>query len=498
MQALRKVFISHNNSKGKYAKKLANYLEKRGFKAWYAPRDISAGSMWDERIPEGIKECDVVVLLFCEKSNESKHVRTELELAMRYKKHVICMRVEDVMPKGLEYFLSTRQWIDWMKIYEDKPIEELIEFLNDPSRLEHPKYWYNPFARFTYPIIYCIIFIPVIILFIYLKFTTGVVILDDEERYDLAMQSISHMDSDTYRNYIKQDKVDMSKLDELVNGSKILAALYRQNYSRNDSKFNYGTLINTLANLGFFYGELGRFSEQASCYEEILKLINNKYYEHEKFADQDRITYCDKISMAKRGFGDISGAMKYSKTALELRQKLAKGNEELAETQKEFIESYIDISSIALAQGNLTEARKYAEEGLKLGLNIFKKDDNIANSIIAARVYKAMAEVNKVEGNIDEAADFYLKAIELFQNVADEEETIGSLRELAECNGDLGEVLRAQGKLAEAEKVFSDYSKLAEEILEYSDDIQDHRLMFMAYVKQGKLAIELNKLHEFL
>lgn len=107
---------------------LSRYLERSGMDTWYAPRDIRAGGAWPEAIHEAIRSCSAVVLLFCQKADESMEVERELSLASRYKKPVFWLRLERVEPDKLGYFLTMAQWLDWLDMRDDT-LEKLVRDL---------------------------------------------------------------------------------------------------------------------------------------------------------------------------------------------------------------------------------------------------------------------------------------------------------------------------------------------------------------------------------
>lgn len=121
-----KIFLSHHSSKSELVAHLSKYLERNGFCTWYAPRDIRSGEQWDEAINEAIKECKVVVLLFCAQADSSRQVKRELSLADKYKKPVFWVRIERVEPNNLSYFLTSTQWFDWLDERDDT-LESLVK-----------------------------------------------------------------------------------------------------------------------------------------------------------------------------------------------------------------------------------------------------------------------------------------------------------------------------------------------------------------------------------
>lgn len=105
----KKVFLSHHSSKVELVEHLSRYLEKNDIIAWYAPRDIPTGADWPNEIENAIASCSAFILLFCAKADSSQQVKRELALADKYKKPVFWVKIENVEPNNLGYFLTATQ-----------------------------------------------------------------------------------------------------------------------------------------------------------------------------------------------------------------------------------------------------------------------------------------------------------------------------------------------------------------------------------------------------
>ncbi len=122
------VFISHASRDQTVAGLVCQALEQRHIRCWIAPRDIGVGEIWDEAIANGIKSCQVVVLIFSSGTNDSAHVKREIHLAFDKAKLVIPFRVEGVKPDGgLEYMMVGVQWLDAVV----PPLEHHLKVLVD-------------------------------------------------------------------------------------------------------------------------------------------------------------------------------------------------------------------------------------------------------------------------------------------------------------------------------------------------------------------------------
>lgn len=104
---------------------LSRYLEKNDIIAWYAPRDIPTGADWPNEIENAIASCSAFILLFCAKADSSQQVKRELALADKYKKPVFWVKIENVEPNNLGYFLTATQWLNWLDNRDDT-LEQLV------------------------------------------------------------------------------------------------------------------------------------------------------------------------------------------------------------------------------------------------------------------------------------------------------------------------------------------------------------------------------------
>lgn len=110
---MAKVFVSHAKEDSAVAQRIAAYLEEQGIACWIAPRDVPPGAEYGAAILDGIAECDVLLLVLSERSNESRFVHREVERAVSKAKPVIPVRIREVAPSGaLEFFISSAQWVD--------------------------------------------------------------------------------------------------------------------------------------------------------------------------------------------------------------------------------------------------------------------------------------------------------------------------------------------------------------------------------------------------
>ena len=131
------VFVSFAFSRRDTAEHLAYYLDRHGLKTWIASRDLRPGDIWDERIADTITNASAVVLLFCAAADQSRQVKREIALADKANIPVYPVRVEQIEPEKLGYFLTATQWIDWMD-QRDSTLDTLVDAIRSSATLVPP------------------------------------------------------------------------------------------------------------------------------------------------------------------------------------------------------------------------------------------------------------------------------------------------------------------------------------------------------------------------
>ncbi|MSO55737.1 MAG: toll/interleukin-1 receptor domain-containing protein [Acidobacteria bacterium] len=101
------VFISHALADKTIADMVCATLEQQGIRCWIAPRDVQPGAAWGEAIVSAIRGSRVLVLVFSDHANASKHIQREVERAIDHEIPILPFRIENVVPSGaLEDSLS--------------------------------------------------------------------------------------------------------------------------------------------------------------------------------------------------------------------------------------------------------------------------------------------------------------------------------------------------------------------------------------------------------
>lgn len=120
------VFISHCAADAARAVRLCAALEAAGCRCWMAPRDIQPAASWPEAIAAAVKGSRALAVLVSRHSTESSHLVREVELAVADRVPVIPVRLDDApLSPGLQYLLSSVQWIDASRDPPDRQAETI-------------------------------------------------------------------------------------------------------------------------------------------------------------------------------------------------------------------------------------------------------------------------------------------------------------------------------------------------------------------------------------
>jgi hypothetical protein len=104
------VFISYASPDRAAAQRIFDGLESRQLGVWMAPQSIPLGGTYGPAIIEGIRTCDVFVVLISRKSAASSHVEREAVAAIEHHKRIVPVVIEaDVDFGRLAYYLAGEQ-----------------------------------------------------------------------------------------------------------------------------------------------------------------------------------------------------------------------------------------------------------------------------------------------------------------------------------------------------------------------------------------------------
>lgn len=121
------VFICHSSKDRTIANAICATLEQHRIRCWMAPRDVVPGSDYATSIVEAVSGTRLTILVFSDHSNQSPHVRREIERTVSRGIPILPFRVEDVVPSpSLEYFISDAHWLDALTPPLERHLEQLV------------------------------------------------------------------------------------------------------------------------------------------------------------------------------------------------------------------------------------------------------------------------------------------------------------------------------------------------------------------------------------
>jgi serine/threonine protein kinase/Flp pilus assembly protein TadD len=106
-------FISHSSADRPIAETACESLETNGIQCWIAPRNVDPGVPYAGQIIQGLRESQLVILLFSEHANQSANVLREIEFATNQPLPVLSVRLDQtVLSDDLAYYLRVVHWHD--------------------------------------------------------------------------------------------------------------------------------------------------------------------------------------------------------------------------------------------------------------------------------------------------------------------------------------------------------------------------------------------------
>jgi serine/threonine protein kinase len=107
------LFISYSHEDEAIAGATCTALESAGIPCWIAPRDVRGGRPYSGQITQAIREARLLLLIFSQAANRSKHVLREVERAAHCQTELLTFRIEPVtLSDDLAYFLGVDHWVD--------------------------------------------------------------------------------------------------------------------------------------------------------------------------------------------------------------------------------------------------------------------------------------------------------------------------------------------------------------------------------------------------
>ena len=126
------VFISYAIEDKSIADAVCKALEQGEVRCWYAPRDVPYAVDYEEAIVDAISESKLMLLVLSSHSNDSKHVKREVQNASREEPQVpvLPFQIEDVaLNKSLKYYIGSVHWLSALTPPLEDHLEKLVGYV---------------------------------------------------------------------------------------------------------------------------------------------------------------------------------------------------------------------------------------------------------------------------------------------------------------------------------------------------------------------------------
>jgi hypothetical protein len=139
---MKSVFISYSHEDKEFARKLASDLAARGIRTWLDETEIKVGDSIVQRIEEGIRQSDYILVILSENSIHSTWVQQEIRATLSREvsganQILIPVVIGEVK---LPPFLSHKKYVDLSKpSYYEKGIEAIVRSVYASTEESKPK-----------------------------------------------------------------------------------------------------------------------------------------------------------------------------------------------------------------------------------------------------------------------------------------------------------------------------------------------------------------------
>jgi hypothetical protein len=135
-----KVFISYSSKDEALATRIVASLEAAGLDAWYSKREIMPGDNWAEKIANGLKESNAMVVLVTPDALESDAVQSSISYALGEKAFsnrlipVLVGDSEDFPPERIPWIFSRLKTIKLSKDGKnEEQFKKIVQVLKDAA-----------------------------------------------------------------------------------------------------------------------------------------------------------------------------------------------------------------------------------------------------------------------------------------------------------------------------------------------------------------------------
>jgi len=135
-----KVFISYSQKDEALATRVVASLEDAGLDAWYSKREIMPGDNWADKIAQGLRESDAMVVLLTPNALDSDSQRWDIDYALSqrpFKRRLIPVLVgdsDDFPSDRIPWIFSHLQTIKLTEnAKNEEQLKQLVKVLKDAA-----------------------------------------------------------------------------------------------------------------------------------------------------------------------------------------------------------------------------------------------------------------------------------------------------------------------------------------------------------------------------
>ncbi|OPX31622.1 MAG: hypothetical protein B1H09_02485 [Gemmatimonadaceae bacterium 4484_173] len=161
----KQFFVCHSTADTDLAKALVEELEANGYRCWLASRDADTGQNSEKSVTTAILHSSALLLVFTENSSDSRHIRSELDIAANQRIPIITLKFRrGEVSESIGYYTHQQQWIDCTLNQSNTPeiISALFSIAKTPVKLPQEtkqiKWWKAAAAAVLALVLFVVVF----------------------------------------------------------------------------------------------------------------------------------------------------------------------------------------------------------------------------------------------------------------------------------------------------------------------------------------------------
>lgn len=123
-----RVFISYSRDDLPFVGRLAQDLRACGAALWLDQEEISAGEDWTDAVWEGLKACDLLLLVISPASMDSREVASEWKYYLNNRKPILPLLA--AATAHIHYQVSALQYVDFCAAPYETALHDLLAEIN--------------------------------------------------------------------------------------------------------------------------------------------------------------------------------------------------------------------------------------------------------------------------------------------------------------------------------------------------------------------------------